>query len=222
MALGADNFSTLDQPIGSKISQSDPLSNEKRRVKKVRIKYDKSSSLLSKKAFRIPVGIAVILLEAVISYKVLTQWLVPEGTEETEGIQVAKESEVENVTGQEKVEEQKSSLAGESQAQEDLSEIGGFYTLSDVIVNPAYSQGRRFFIVSTVLAFDERKMVQLAAEREPVLRDRVISLLTQKSLRWLSNYANKEILRREILALTKEVLQCPEGIHVYFTKYVLQ
>lgn len=101
-------------------------------------------------------------------------------------------------------------------------EVGSIFTLADVVVNPAMSQGRRFFIVTAVMIFEEKKIDALATEREPILRDGFIRIMSRKSVRWLSSYSNQDILKKELMAYTKQVLEYPGDFYMAFTKYVLQ
>ncbi len=101
-------------------------------------------------------------------------------------------------------------------------EVGSIFTLSDVVVNPAMSQGRRFFIVTAVIIFEEKKMDQLATEREPILRDGYIRIMSRKSVRWLSSYSNQDVLKKELMTYTKQVLEYTGDMYMAFTKYVLQ
>ncbi len=104
----------------------------------------------------------------------------------------------------------------------DTENIGSVFTLSDVVVNPALSGGKRFFIVTAVMLFEEKKMEEVALAREPILRDGYIRIMSRKTVRWFSSYSNQDILKKELIDYTTQVLDCSDNMYLAFTKYVLQ
>jgi flagellar basal body-associated protein FliL len=90
------------------------------------------------------------------------------------------------------------------------------------VVNPALSQGRQFFVVSVVLGLKDEETLKLATAREPILRDRFIQYLAKKTFNWFKNYDNSETIKTEITKIAGDVLECPDEVRVYFTKYVVQ
>jgi len=168
---------------------------------------------------RIVVGFVVIFAEVLLSYTVVTRFLMPQEKASVD------ESVEEKKTEPAPVPEKIITEASDGPAAQEKpfpSVIGGVYSLNDVIVNPAFSQGQSYFITSIVFAFDDKVKVDLMKERELILKDRIIALLSKKTTSWLSNYSNREILRKELLTIACTVLEANSGIYVYYTKYVIQ
>ena len=176
------------------------------------------------------VGTGVILGEVAVSYIVVTRFILPQadanaleagaggsgaGADSTGAIGRPASTAVRRQRQAEGSEIQSNGLPN-------FNELGGVFTLSDVIINPAYSQGKRFFIVSIVVAFESEAVADGIRNREPILKDRIILHLGKKSFLWLANAANMELLRSELRSIVEGVAGVRDGIHIYFTKYVLQ
>lgn len=172
------------------------------------------------------IGTVIVLLEAGISYVLVTRFLVPKKSTEVYADAETSEESVEMreeiPAGNQGADQQEPAQSVPQNRDSDLTRIKGVFTLDDLVVNPAHSRGKHFFVATVVFTFENKKMVELITEREPMLRDRIIDLLCQKTFEWMSRYENREKIRAGILNITKELLQCQEGINIYFTKYVLQ
>ena len=220
--LPLDNDSETTKEPKKKRRKKRRKPKRQKKPKKVKIKKQGSSPAFLKILVRVLIVTFVVLLQVGISYTVVTRFLMSDSVEETETA-LAEEPAKEEV---EISNEDEETLTGDEMqipaSEIDYSKLQGLVTLSDLVVNTAFSNGKRYFVTSLVLAVDDKKMVERVTEREPMIRDRLISLLSQKTYAWLGNFTNRETLRREILLTVKSVLECSEGIHVYFTKYVLQ
>ena len=220
--LPLDNDSETTKEPKKKRRKKRRKPKRQKKPKKVKIKKQGSSPAFLKILVRVLIVTFVVLLQVGISYTVVTRFLMSDSVEETETA-LAEEPAKEEV---EISDEDEETLTGDEMqipaSEVDYSKLQGLVTLSDLVVNTAFSNGKRYFVTSLVLAVDDKKMVERVTEREPMIRDRLISLLSQKTYAWLGNFTNRETLRREILLTVKSVLECSEGIHVYFTKYVLQ
>jgi len=97
------------------------------------------------------------------------------------------------------------------------------YVIKDLIVNPAGTRGTRFFLVSLGLEYSPPSAEDRLSQQEPRIRDRLITILAEKTLAQLSDITYREKLRKEINQAVQEVLaDDAEVLHVYFVKYVLQ
>jgi flagellar basal body-associated protein FliL len=199
-------------------------------------KKKKAAKPIPKWMVWIPVGLVVILLEVGVSYTLVNRFTAPktggedaaseapskkdEGAVEKEAPKTEKKEErKENKQDREEPPSGtlKSSVAGEQEIK-----IESFYTLEDLVVNPAFSNGKHYFILSVALTFDNSSKGEMVREFEPILRDRLLSHLSAKTFYWLSTHTNREVLRREVGEVVGEVLKSPSGVSIYFTKYVLQ
>jgi flagellar basal body-associated protein FliL len=157
------------------------------------------------------IGIGVIGVEAALAYVVLQKVNAP-----PKPISEAKSNQAEKVKPNKQRGDKKSK--GES----NLDEYSFLASINDIVVNPALSQGRQFFVISVVLGLKNEETHKVALAREPILRDRFIQYLAKKTFNWFKNYDNSETIKNEIARIAGEVLDCPDEVRVYFTKYVVQ
>jgi len=92
----------------------------------------------------------------------------------------------------------------------------------DIIVNPAGTEGRRYFVLTLSMEVDKSKCLDELETKTPIVRDALITLLSSKKLDYLSDVANMEDLRKEIIDESNLYLEKGKVIRVYFTGYVLQ
>ena len=102
-------------------------------------------------------------------------------------------------------------------------DLGKFiYTLDDIIINPADTDGKRLLLVS--IGFDVPK-VEIENDlktRDAMLKDVVISTLSSKSIDQLDNSAYRDTLKMEISGKLKKMIPEDAINNIYFSKYILQ
>jgi len=166
-------------------------------------------------------GIAVIVLEVFVAYALVTKFLMPsQPVDSTEVSSDTNNIAKKAVVKKEKKVPQKKTVVKESSS--NFANIQGMYTLADFVINPANSNGKHFFVFTVVYAFEDKAMEELIKEREPVLKDKIITELGKKSFEWYGIVSNREAVRQKLLEIGQEILGVDRGVHVYFTKYVLQ
>ena len=200
------------------------VKSEKVKSKKVKSKKVKKPSKMNLQnlALKIGIGTVVVLLEVGVCYTLVTQFLLP-GDEKTSG--EVSDSEAQDIDRTAAKGEQGNSSQTPRVVNNNPDEhvkIAGLFTLEDLVVNPAFTGGKRFFIVSMALAVELEEMLDVLKEREPIIKDRIIGLIAQKSFTWLANNANRETLRNEINTVVENIIRSSGGVRVYFTKYVLK
>jgi len=142
----------------------------------------------------------IIVVEILISHYVVTHFLVPPPRAEVAEVE-PKEVEPKK--------EKPSSV--------------GIYVIKDLIVNPAGTRGTRFFLVSLGLEYSPPGAEDKLKQQEPRIRDKLITVLAEKTLAQLSDIRYRETLRQEIRRAVEETLADEAKVlHVYFVKYVLQ
>jgi flagellar FliL protein len=95
------------------------------------------------------------------------------------------------------------------------------YSVDDIIVNPQGSNGEQLLLAS--IAFDlgsEENVTELKA-KDVLVKDLVISILSNKDAIQLSNNAFKDSLRTEISQKVEKFLPSLKVNRVYFSKYIL-
>ncbi|MEX0746978.1 MAG: flagellar basal body-associated FliL family protein [Rhodothermales bacterium] len=101
-------------------------------------------------------------------------------------------------------------------------EYGQFTTLNDVMLNPADSGGKRFLVVSLGLETQTADVIDELKQKDIVVRDAVLRLLSGYTAEELSSIELRSRLKDEILAELNQVLQKGEIDRLYFTQYLLQ
>ena len=104
----------------------------------------------------------------------------------------------------------------------DKAELGKFlYQIEDIIVNPAYTKGDQLLLSS--IAFDlgnEESKVKIE-QKEILVKDIVISVLSSKTINQLSSNSFKDSLRTEISDSIGNYFGDISINKVYFSKYII-
>ena len=100
--------------------------------------------------------------------------------------------------------------------------VSEIYLVEDIIVNPRATVGRRYINVSIGLDCNDGSTVSELEKSNIRVRDYLITLFSNSTFDELDDAADKELLRKKILAdLNKTIAK--KGIRaVYFTNFVLQ
>ncbi|MCX6151033.1 MAG: flagellar basal body-associated FliL family protein [Ignavibacteriales bacterium] len=96
------------------------------------------------------------------------------------------------------------------------------YSLDDVIVNPAGTSGQRLMLASVNIDVGQEEHLKFLKEREPIVKDLIISIMSSKSLFQLGQVGFKDTLKIE---LTKSLSLKFGNISfndIYFSKYIMQ
>ncbi len=99
---------------------------------------------------------------------------------------------------------------------------GELFEFEDIIVNPAGTMGRRYFVVSMSFEVSHKKVLEELKNKEPILRDALITLLAKKPLEFVADISNMEEIRSEILDTTNKYLTEGKVVRIFFTGYILQ
>lgn len=102
-------------------------------------------------------------------------------------------------------------------------ELGKYvYVVEDLIINPAGTDGKRLLLSS--IGFDlltEQNQKELK-EKEVLVKDAIISVLSSKDLAHLSDALYRDTLRAEISQRINQLMPQVKINNVYFSKYILQ
>ncbi len=94
--------------------------------------------------------------------------------------------------------------------------------LSNLVMNPAGSRGTRFLLVSVGFEFNPAMSAEEFALRETEIRDRVIGVLSTKTVDDLVDYTRREGYRAEIVAALDSLLAGIKVRRVFFPQFVIQ
>jgi len=102
-------------------------------------------------------------------------------------------------------------------------EVGKFlYSIDDIIVNPAETDGKRLLLTSVGFDFqteDEKKTMQ---SKEIITKDIIIAALSSKSFDKLTDFAYRDTLKAEITSKLRVAIPQIKLNRVYFSKFIVQ
>jgi flagellar FliL protein len=99
---------------------------------------------------------------------------------------------------------------------------GNIRMIEDLIVNPSGTGGRRFLSTSIGFEMATAEASGLFEQREAIVRDALITILSSQSISELSDFQQRERLRKLIKVRIEKLLNAQEITGVYFTEFVLQ
>ena len=116
-----------------------------------------------------------------------------------------------------------SGVAQTSSAQNKQVDLGKIiYSIDDIIVNPADTDGKRLLLTSVGFDLPNLEMENELKTREAIVKDAVISTLSSKDIVQLDNTAYRDTLKMEITGRLKKSIPDVTINNVYFSKYILQ
>ena len=103
-------------------------------------------------------------------------------------------------------------------------EAGGglVYAIKDIVINPAGTAGSRFLSVSFGLDLANAGVQAELEQREALVRDALITIMSSKTVAQLTDTREKEITRLQIKKRLSDLLETGDIRAVYFTDFVLQ
>jgi flagellar FliL protein len=103
-----------------------------------------------------------------------------------------------------------------------LSDIGILYPLDTFTVNLKSDSGRRYLKVTMSLELEGEELSLELDAKSAVLRDRIIRILTSKSLEEISSKKGKQKLSEQIKEVLNAMLTDGSIKGIYFTEFVIQ
>ena len=103
-----------------------------------------------------------------------------------------------------------------------LSDIGILYPLDTFTVNLKSDAGRRYLKVTMSLELEGEELSLELDNKSPVLRDRIIRILTSKSLEEISSKKGKQKVSDQIQDTLNAMLSDGHIQGIYFTEFVIQ
>lgn len=96
------------------------------------------------------------------------------------------------------------------------------HTINDIVINPAGTGGTRFLSVSFGFALESPELVQDFEDKEILIRDALITILSSKTIPQLSDPKQKEIIRYQIKKRISKLLETDDLSGVYYKDFVMQ
>ena len=103
-----------------------------------------------------------------------------------------------------------------------LSEIGILYPLDTFTVNLKSDAGRRYLKVTMSLELEGEELSLELDAKTPVLRDRVIRILTSKTLEEISSKKGKQKVSNQVMDTLNSMISDGQIKGIYFTEFVIQ
>jgi flagellar FliL protein len=154
---------------------------------------------------KIAIYAAIGVVVLAVGYFAATSFMKKSGGEETQ------------TAGEEKEKPEK-----EAKKENKAEGKGLIFSVADIIVNPSGTSGTRFLSASISFEVGSPATVKLFEEREPLIRDALITILGSKTMEQLSDAKQKEITRYQIRKRVEQLLKVDDLAAVYFTDFILQ
>ncbi|NOY88201.1 MAG: flagellar basal body-associated FliL family protein [FCB group bacterium] len=151
------------------------------------------------------VGVGIIIIGVALAMFVIKPMMAPanEGNKGNESAQVAKK--------------------GKDNKKKKGSEEGSIiYTIKNIVVNPAGTGGSRFLSVSFGFELESPELEQEFSQKEPIIRDALITILSSRTVAQLTDPKQKEIVRYQIKKRVSQLMDTDGLDGVYYTDFVLQ
>ncbi len=103
-----------------------------------------------------------------------------------------------------------------------LDKIGTLFELEDFTVNLLSENGSHYLKAKISLELSEPKMAEELEVKKPVIRDKILRILSSKSLEEVSTLKGKEKLGEEMMQELNGMLKDGSINGVYFTDFVIQ
>jgi len=116
----------------------------------------------------------------------------------------------------------KSKGDGDEIASRKLSEIGALYPLDTFTVNLKSDAGRRYLKATVSLELKGPELSLELDKKTAVIRDRIIRILTSKTLEEISSAKGKQKVTEQIVEVLNSMLADGSVKGIYFTEFVIQ
>jgi flagellar FliL protein len=103
-----------------------------------------------------------------------------------------------------------------------LSEIGILYPLDTFTVNLKSDAGRRYLKATISLELNGKELSMELDNKSPVIRDRIIRILTSKTLEEISSKKGKQKVSEQIMDTLNAMIVDGNVKGIYFTDFVIQ
>ncbi len=115
---------------------------------------------------------------------------------------------------------QKAPVEGEEA--DDNRSLGILFPMDEILVNVAETKGRRFFKTALTLEIEGKDLEAEAPERLPILRGRIIDVLSSKTMDELVQPGARDSLRIELLETLNAEVSGGEFRDLFFTEFLVQ
>lgn len=181
------------------------------------IKAAKKPSVFNPKVLII--GLPIFIVQLVAVYFITANVLLSGHSKSSD----SEEPKTEEVT-EEKSEGSEESKEGEKKEGKEGENAGSalIFALDDMIVNPANTNGKMLLLASLGLAVESEESKKSLEEKQVIVKDAVISVLSSKNVGQLSSSTYRDTLKTEILKNLSTQLPGSKVNNIYFSKFIIQ
>ena len=101
-------------------------------------------------------------------------------------------------------------------------DIGPLYSIGTMIVNLADKGGKRYLRVNMELELSHPEVAEEIEKRLPLVRDRVLIVLSSKTYEEISTAVGKDELRTKLITDLGKLFVPDSIVNVFFTEFVVQ
>lgn len=96
------------------------------------------------------------------------------------------------------------------------------FSIDDLIINPAETRGTRYVVLSITAVAKGKNIDSRLEAKMPAIKDALNTLISRKTVLWLSDINNRPFLREEIKMMLETIIGDVTILRLYFTKYIFQ
>lgn len=104
----------------------------------------------------------------------------------------------------------------------DTETAGLIFSVDDMIVNPAQTNGKMLLLASLGLAVGNEDSKKQLEAKQVVVKDAIISVLSSKNVTQLSSAEYRDTLKTEILKNLAVQMPGSKVSNIYFSKFIIQ
>jgi flagellar protein FliL len=124
---------------------------------------------------------------------------------------------------EESKEESAKEHSGETENKKSESGANGLiFSVDDMIVNPAQTNGKMLLLASLGLSVENEEAKKSLEEKQVIVKDAIISVLSSKNVTQLSSAAYRDTLKTEILKNLAVQMPGSNINNIYFSKFIIQ
>jgi flagellar FliL protein len=103
-----------------------------------------------------------------------------------------------------------------------LDQIGILYPMDTFTINLKSDNGRRYLKTTISLELEGEELPLLLDSKIPILRDRIIRILSSKTFDEITSKKGKSKIEEQILEVLNQMINKGNITSIYFTEFVIQ
>jgi flagellar FliL protein len=96
------------------------------------------------------------------------------------------------------------------------------HSIENIVLNPAGTGASRFLMVTAAFELKDGTVQELMKNREPEVRDRILELLGKKTVEELTEPAQRDVIKKQVLDAVTPLFPKDAVKKVFFPQFVIQ